>query len=515
MSDVKSAPHIESTTLADGVTIRINDHVYIAPEHLGEPYYVGRIMEFCTSHKSKGLQVRLAWFNRPKDVINRNLADRCLLVATMHSDINLVSSIRGKCVVTHKHYIPKDQLEDYRKKENHFYYNQLYDRYIQRVYDVVPCEIVQNVPTDILEALKERYQFIIVEQGKASDLTVARRICCICQEWCSSTASVKCAACHKSYHMACLKPPLARKPPKGFAWQCALCTRQEVLASSPSDSDMSNQNDTNKNTPKKRQIRTTRSQLPKSQAQPQQQIITSTSLTSTIKPKASHSKKMSSQKIRMTNMWPFRYFGVNTNMGDILDVDDRIYPRAKSRIGPKYQANVLDWPTITNSTLSPVSETNSLSSNKNNESKKNEKKGKSQRSSSKRSIEVNPSTTSLVDECRSPEQFIVTSVRGTEDTVTCIYRPDILSDEQLDDYMNQVKKLNNVSLASHSSDLMDRALQELEQSQYHTDIAFEKMARLDQDDFNYITDWSKQEIYAFEQSIREHGHDLNYAKKSI
>jgi hypothetical protein len=24
------------------------------------------------------------------------------------------------------------------------------------------------------------------------------------------------------------------------------------------------------------------------------------------------------QKIRMTNMWPFRYFGVNTNMGDIL-----------------------------------------------------------------------------------------------------------------------------------------------------------------------------------------------------
>jgi hypothetical protein len=68
-----------------------------------------------------------------------------------------------------------------------------------------------------------------------------------------------------------------------------------------------------------------------------------------------------------------------------IDVDDRIYPRAKSRIGPKYQANVADWPTITNSTLSPVSETNSLSSNKNNESKKNEKKGKSQRSSSKRS----------------------------------------------------------------------------------------------------------------------------------
>lgn len=45
-------------------------------------------------------------------------------------------------------------------------------------------------------------------------------------------------------------------------------------------------------------------------------------------------------------------------------------------------------------------------------------------------VEVNSSTTSFVDEYRSPEQFMVNSVRGTEDTVTCIYRPDILNDEQ-------------------------------------------------------------------------------------
>lgn len=160
------------------------DHVYLAPEHLGEPYYIGRVMEFCTSFKRKGLQARIAWFNRPKDVINRKSADPCLLVATMHSDINPVSSIRGKCTVTHKYYIAKDQMDVYRKEQDNFYYNQLYDRYIQRVYDVVPCETVQNVPMDTLEALKQRYQFIVVEQGKANDLTGARRICCVCQEWC-------------------------------------------------------------------------------------------------------------------------------------------------------------------------------------------------------------------------------------------------------------------------------------------------------------------------------------------
>lgn len=39
---------------------------------------------------------------------------------------------------------------------------------------------------------------------------------------------MKCAGCQKSYHMSCLNPPLTRKPSKGFAWQCAFCTKQEA-----------------------------------------------------------------------------------------------------------------------------------------------------------------------------------------------------------------------------------------------------------------------------------------------
>lgn len=70
--------------------------------------------------------------------------------------------------------------------------------------------------------------------------------------------------------------------------------------------------------------------------------------------------------MRMTHMWPFRYFGFHTDMQDILgkpirfiatrrclfmtnhpifdvvDIDDRIYPRARSRIGPRYQAEPID-----------------------------------------------------------------------------------------------------------------------------------------------------------------------------
>ncbi|KAI9473612.1 MAG: hypothetical protein EXX96DRAFT_488525, partial [Benjaminiella poitrasii] len=175
-------------------------------------------------------------FSRAKDILHRNSTDDRLLVTTMHSDINSFSSIRGKCHVIHKQHIPKNELDDYRKSEDNFYYSQSYDHYIQRLYDVIPTDAVQNVPIETLNVLKERYEFIIIEQGKVADLTETRRTCCVCQEWCQSTVSVKCAACQKNFHIACLNPPLSRKPTKGFAWQCAYCSRQEELNSSSSSS---------------------------------------------------------------------------------------------------------------------------------------------------------------------------------------------------------------------------------------------------------------------------------------
>ncbi|KAI8984636.1 hypothetical protein BDF20DRAFT_911713 [Mycotypha africana] len=615
MSEVKPAHEITEVTLENGTVIHINDHVYLAPEHLGEPYYIGRVMEFCTSHKRKGLQARIAWYNRLKDVINRKSADPCLLVATMHSDVNPVSSIRGKCTVTHKYYIPKNEFEAYRKEPDNFYYHQLYDRYIQRVYDVVPCETVQNVPMDILEALKQRYQFIVVEQGKAADLTVARRTCCVCNEWCQSTVSVKCTACQKSYHMACLNPPLTRKPSKGFAWQCAFCTRQELLmaeslssSSNPqspsydatSHSSAANslsppgathpqqqqENDQHRleNSRNKRQARTTRSQTKQQQrlstpsttppplpTPPQTKasvvlapaVSNSTNSSNSASPslklklniKRNDSSAVSTpraspipqnnQPMKMTHMWPFRYFGINTNIGDILDVDDRIYPRAKSRIGSRYQATVADSLSTTsiadnNSRSSALSSPTSSEANSvshlsllsgSSKSRKSDKKNQSHNKMNNISIMSNgphnqkqkkPCDTTTADiamdiDSVSNNDEWSKPVRGGDDTVTCMYKPDVLSDEQVDDYMDSVRELPNLPLPTHNSDLLDRALLELHNNSYHTDIAFENMSKLTTEDFKgeVVPQWSQEEINLFEQSIREHGHDLNYAKKNV
>ncbi|GAN02864.1 conserved hypothetical protein [Mucor ambiguus] len=551
MSDIKTAHNITETELNDGTTIYIN----------GEPYYIGRVMEFCTSHKRKGLQVRIAWYNRMKDIINRKTADPCLLVATMHSDIHPVSSIRGKCTVMHKHYVPS--IDVYRKQRDHFYYNQLYDRYIQRVYDVVPCETVQNVPMDTLEALKSRYQFIAVEQGKAADLTVARRICCVCQQWCQSAMSVKCAACQKSYHMSCLNPPLVRKPSKGFAWQCAYCTRQEQLAesnpespvtsatshtrssskaSSPETSDSQTTKELSiaaattataavvaTKTEHKRQARATRSQVKQQQQQetlslnamvaedPSDHSLNTSPNCSKAAKTTVKKERPQAQHMNMTNMWPFRYFGVNTAITDILDVDDRIYPRAKSRIGTKYQANVPDF--IPSSRASRHSSSTPAS--------------RSPRGSWQEESRVKKEVLNVLDR-QSPTKDIsdqddmaspfsgsseLTSsmrpTRGTDDTVTVIYRPGILGESTVDQYMDSVKRLKNIPLPPHNSDLMDRALYELELNNYDTEIAYDNMSKLNGDDFKHIVEWTPAEIEAFEQSIRDHGHDLNYAKTAV
>lgn len=48
-------------------------------------------------------------------------------------------------------------------------------------------------------------------------------------------------------------------------------------------------------------------------------------------------------QLAQANLWPWRYLGIHSRPEDALDYDDRIYPRASSRLGPRHQANVTVW----------------------------------------------------------------------------------------------------------------------------------------------------------------------------
>lgn len=172
-------------TLGTHVLIHIADHVYLVCEPPGEPYYLARIMEFLHQRNDVNLPVdalRVNWYYRPKD-IGRKVQDMRLVFATMHSDISPLTSLRGKCQIKHKAEIP--DLAEYKRQPDCFWYEKLYDRYIQKNYEVIPTKQIVNVPERVKKVLDERWKFILVEQGRGKELTSAVKLCKRCSGYCA------------------------------------------------------------------------------------------------------------------------------------------------------------------------------------------------------------------------------------------------------------------------------------------------------------------------------------------
>ena len=167
------------------LTLIAVDFVYLVCEPPGEPYYIARLMEFIHADNDPAKPVesiRCNWIYRARD-IGRKATDPRLLFASMHSEINPPTSLRGKCTVRHRDEI--DDLDLFRRTKDHFYYNQMFDRYIHRYFDVVPTKQVINVPGAVKKVLDERWQFVIVESGRAKELTSAIKSCKRCTGYCA------------------------------------------------------------------------------------------------------------------------------------------------------------------------------------------------------------------------------------------------------------------------------------------------------------------------------------------
>lgn len=157
-------------------------------------------MEFVTASSARAgaaalasssgtLQVRANLYLRVRDVSHRVTNDPRLLLATMHSDLFALDNVRGLCEVRHRELIGDGSAPDitaWKRREDHFYFHQLYDRYIHRFYDVIPMSKIKNAPVDVLLALNARYSFVVAEVGMASDLCDALRGCAVCHQWAPS-----------------------------------------------------------------------------------------------------------------------------------------------------------------------------------------------------------------------------------------------------------------------------------------------------------------------------------------
>ena len=177
---------------------RAIDHVYLLSEPPGEPYYIARIMEFIYAEPSteadlpvssttgrKIKSMRVNWFYRPQDISHKKHTDKRCLYASMHSDVNVLSAVRGVCTVRHRtEFSNNREFEEYRRGEDNFWFARLHDRYIQRNYDVIPVEEVTNVPARVSEVLREKWKYVVLENGAKKELCQEPRKCTKCSEWC-------------------------------------------------------------------------------------------------------------------------------------------------------------------------------------------------------------------------------------------------------------------------------------------------------------------------------------------
>ena len=101
----------------------------------------------------------------------------------MHSDPCPLTSLRGRCQISHRSAI--EDLEEYRKKKDNFWYDKVFDRFIHRYYEVIPTNQVINVPARVKKVLDERWKYLIVEIGRGKELTSAIKTCKRCVGYCA------------------------------------------------------------------------------------------------------------------------------------------------------------------------------------------------------------------------------------------------------------------------------------------------------------------------------------------
>ncbi|KAF2750614.1 hypothetical protein M011DRAFT_396005 [Sporormia fimetaria CBS 119925] len=502
--------HLEAD---DGQTVSVNDQVYLVCEPPGEPYYLCRIMEFIHVNGDPNARVealRVNWFYRPRDV-QRFTNDTRLVYATMHSDICPITSLRGRCQILHRSEI--DDLDEYRKQRDSFWFNQVFDRFIHRWYEVIPTSQVINVPAKVKKALDEQWKYICLETSRVKELTSASKSCKRCAEFCATNDLVECAYCRNTWHINCIRPPLPKKPTRGFAWTCGPCYRAQE---------------------RKRQARVGNDdgeEEEQYEEEEEEPVPETTAPSPNGSGPEGEDQPGTQAELAIAKMWPMRYLGIHCRVEDALQYDDRaIYPRASSRLGPRHQANVPDWPGRPLELVKPA------------EIKKRYVKSSSHKKDAKltketlAAIEADKAEKAkrpkwVQDEppgyvrrgedypnkdsrCTAELMFKmpplgVHSPRGQDDTPT-------VTEEQVEAYMTRAKALaKDVGVPPYCTNFLDKCLALFAKHGYDADAALKQVKKLDRRKDLHEPELTKEEEKKWNEGVAKYGSEIRSVRMHV
>jgi hypothetical protein len=299
--------------------------------------------------------------------------------------------------------------------------------------------------------------------------------------------------------MNCVKPPLLKKPSRGFAWSCASCSRAQErkleARNTPNVSDRHVEGEDDEGIEDEDEemggvggVDTGR-----------------TSRTSPVE--ENPHPPPTAEQIYHASLWPYRYFGMHCKVEDALDLDDRIFPRASTRLGLRHQAIVPPW------FGRPVEYVKPLEFKKS--GKSNSKLTKEQQAALEAErIEKEKRPKWIQDE---PPGYIE---RGGDDTSTLLYKPPeecgvSMSSSALDDYMATARSMAvSLGLPRHSTNLQDVARDVLFRNGFDPKKALEELPKVPKADFKE-PELTPAEQKKFEEAVAKFGSELHSVKKHV
>ncbi|KAK4056046.1 putative PHD type zinc finger protein with BAH domain-containing protein [Microbotryomycetes sp. JL221] len=352
-------------------------------ERDGEPYHVARVLEFLpapiastSNGPSPEPRLRVAYYQRPRDISTRYFADFRLLFASMNTDVVPLSYVRSVVTVTHKEQI-KD-LSAYRRKRDAFYFAQCgFGPYAEEI------------------------------DGNQESETLVNRT----------------------------GPTRKQTPPE---------------AGSHSESKTKG----------------------KGKSTPQLQT------------------DGDSRKWRTFNGWPFRYYGMHTNNENIFDPLDSLYPKAKTRLGPRFQAVVPDWNCETARVSASDTASNSRAGTPFAMTNKPEKPGRK-----RKAITLKPEP-----------------VRGRDEELAVICQPSKVSAKLMDATIEKTKQMPIFKRAG--VDALDRALSLLMECMGNKEVALGKISTVTQAQLGHAL-WSEADKRKMNAALVSHESDLQAVAKAI
>ena len=327
--------------------------------------------------------------------------------------------------------------------------------------------------------------------------------------------------CKQTYHMNCVQPPLLKKPARGFGWSCGPCSRKQERKLEA------------RNTPLVGEKAIEQEEVFEEEEEHAANSNPTNGSTPGISDDHQEVRKATKEQIAQAKLWPYRYLGIHCKVEDALDYDDRIYPRASSRLGPRHQANVLAWHDHCVEYIKPAEIKRKYIKSGHKKDTKLTKETVAALEADKVAREKRPKW--VLDE---PAGFVHRGDDHPNDssasTAKIVFRlpkvgesssrGDDLADGQgvedretiIDKYMAKARKIApSLGLEAYHTNFLDKAIELLYANNFNMDVALKQLQNIDLRKDLKEPKLSKEELRKFEEGVAKYGSSLADVSRHI